>query len=287
MRRQFVEPSIAHPFDIAEGPFVYHPSDLRVALGGRIHDEQMPTSDVGARGAAVGKLAGDVAPHDVEALHDSVLWERGAFANYGRASVACDDEVAAIFARTVVRVGMNADHAIFFEDEIAHGDTALELEAGEFRRFGDNHFEHRGLRHNSRRYGKAVNWKGEHGPFAAIDLDCSNWQIWQGVELLTKSGLVNRRDSRGHQEFAAKLAREISLPFEQSHWDVAASEHVGEQGACGSGTDDDCGAHFRLRGRSGRRSTLPGRRGRATVRAGRRSSAQSRSAPRPGGVQRQ
>jgi len=56
MRRQLVEPSIAHPFDIAESPFVYHPADLRVAFGGRIHDEQVSVSNIAARGAAVGKF---------------------------------------------------------------------------------------------------------------------------------------------------------------------------------------------------------------------------------------
>src|SRR5580704_3783136 len=113
---ELVDPSLAHPFDIAEGPFVYHPSDLRVAFGGRIHDEQMSVSDVAARGAAIGKLAVDVPPHNVEALHDAVLGERGALTNHRCAPVACDYEVAAIFARTVVRVGMNAYHAIFFID---------------------------------------------------------------------------------------------------------------------------------------------------------------------------
>src|SRR5713101_7226038 len=146
MRRELVDPSLAHPFDIAECPLVYHPSDLRVAFGGRIHDEQMSVSDVAARGATVGKLAGDESPHDVEALHDAVLGERGALANHRCASIACDDEVTVIFARTVVRVGMNAYYAIFLIDEIAHGDAALELEVGKFRRFGDNHLKHRGLR---------------------------------------------------------------------------------------------------------------------------------------------
>jgi len=42
---------------------------------------QMPAADVAARGAAVGKLAGEVTPHDVEALHDAILRECGAFAN--------------------------------------------------------------------------------------------------------------------------------------------------------------------------------------------------------------
>src|SRR6266481_61565 len=146
MRRELVDPSLAHPFDIAERSLVYDPSDLRMAFGGRVHDEQMSASDVAACGAVVGELAGQVIPHDVEALHDAVLWERGAFANRGGASVACDHEVAAKFARTVMRVGMNTDHAIFLVDKIAHSDAALELEGGKFRGFGDDHLEHRGLR---------------------------------------------------------------------------------------------------------------------------------------------
>src|ERR1700731_5174590 len=133
MRRQLVEPSIAHPFDIAESPLVYPPADLRVAFGGRVHDEQMAVSDIGACGASVGKLAGDVPPHDVEALHDAILRERGALANHRCASVACDHEVAAKIARTLERVGMDADHAIFFVDQIAHSYAALELELGNFR----------------------------------------------------------------------------------------------------------------------------------------------------------
>ncbi len=95
-------------------------------------------------------MAGEVAPHDVEALHDAVFGERGAFSNHRRAPVACDHEVAAEIARTFERVGMHTHHAIFFVDEIAHGDAALELEAGKFRGLGDNHLEHRGLRHNAR-----------------------------------------------------------------------------------------------------------------------------------------
>src|ERR1700691_4585963 len=82
MRCQLVDPSFAHPFDIAEGAFVYYPSDLRVSLGRRIHDEQVPASDVAARGAVIGKLAGDVAPHDVETLHDALLREVCAVANH-------------------------------------------------------------------------------------------------------------------------------------------------------------------------------------------------------------
>ena len=177
-----------------------------------------------------------------------------------------DHEVAAIFARSVVRVGMNAYHSIF-SNQIAHSHAALELEVREFRRFSDNHLEHRRLRHNSRTHLEAVKRTIEHGPFAAKKLDISNRQVWQGVELLTKSGLVHRRDSRGHQDLAAELARKISLSFEQCYRNAAAGEHVSEQGACGSGADDDCVRHSRLRARSGRRSTLPGRRGRAMVRA--------------------
>src|SRR5260370_39468311 len=133
MRRELVDPSVAHLFDIAEGSFVDDPSDLRVAFGGRIHDEQMSAADVAARGAVVGKLAGDMPPHDVEALHDAILRERGAFATRRCASVACDHEVAAKIARTLEPVGMDPDHTIFFVDQIAHSYPALELEAGKFR----------------------------------------------------------------------------------------------------------------------------------------------------------
>src|ERR1700676_1124906 len=133
MRRELVDPSLAHLFDITEGSLVDDPSDLRVSFGRRIHDEQMSVADEGARGAGVGKLAGDVPPHDVEALHDAILRERGALANHRCASVACDHEVAAKIARTLERVRMNADHSIFFVDQIAHGYAALELELGKFR----------------------------------------------------------------------------------------------------------------------------------------------------------
>src|ERR1700735_510748 len=173
MRCEFVDPSLAHPLDIAEGPFVYHPPDLRVAFGRRIHNDQMPPADVAARGPAVGKLAGEVSPHDVEALHDAILWKRGSLANHRGAAVACDDKVAAVFARTVERVGMNAHHAIFFVEEIAHSDAALELEVGKFRGFGDNHLEHRGLRRNARRRIEAVDWNCDHSAFAAKKLDRS------------------------------------------------------------------------------------------------------------------
>ena len=111
-------------------------------------------------------MAGDVAPYDVEALHDAVFGQCGAFTNRGCAPVACDDEAAAKIARTFERVGMNADHAIFFEDEIANRYAALELEAGEFRCFGDNHLEHRGLRRDAReadryrRVGMAITRRG-------------------------------------------------------------------------------------------------------------------------------
>src|SRR5260370_38957646 len=99
MTAELDDPSVAHLFDIAEGSFVDDPSDLRVSFGRRIHDEQMSVADVGARGAAVRKLAGDVSPHDVEVLHDAILRERRAFANHGCASVARDHEVAAKIAR--------------------------------------------------------------------------------------------------------------------------------------------------------------------------------------------
>jgi len=95
-----------------------------------------------------------------------------------------------------------------------------------------------GLRHNSRAHNKAINRNGEHQPFAAEKLGGSNRQVWQGVELWTKSGLVHRRDSRRHQHFAAELAGEISLSFEQRHGNFAAGEHVGEEGARRSTADD-------------------------------------------------
>ncbi len=175
MRRERADPSVvAKLFDVAEGPLVDDPSDLHVAFGRRIDDEQVPVSDVAARGAAVEKVAGDVAPYDIEGLHDAVLGECRAFSNRRRAPVACDHEVAAIIARTLERVGMNAGHAPFFIDKIAHGNAALELGAGEFRCLGNNHLEHRRLRHNPRRRVEAVNRNGNHSLFAAKDLDGVN-----------------------------------------------------------------------------------------------------------------
>src|ERR1700735_2736776 len=97
MRCEFVDPSLAHPLDIAEGPFVYHPPDLRVAFGRRIHNEQMPAADVAARGPAVGKLAGEVTPHDVEALHDAILWKRGSLAHHRGAALASGAKTRAAF----------------------------------------------------------------------------------------------------------------------------------------------------------------------------------------------
>src|SRR5580692_2412190 len=158
----------------------------------------MSAADVGARGSVVGKLAGDVAPHDVEALHDAILWERDSFANHRCASVACDHEIAAKIARTFDRVGMNADHAIFFVDQIAYGYAALELELGKFRSLGDDHLEHRGLRHNSRAHDESIKRNCDYELFAAKKLGGSNRQVRQGVELWTKSSLVHRGDSRRH-----------------------------------------------------------------------------------------
>ena len=100
--------------------------------------------------------------------------EGGVFTNRGCAPVACDHEVAAIIARTLERVGMNARHAIFFIDQIAHGYAALELEAGESRCLGNKHLEHRRLRHDARRRLEAVKWNGNHSSFAAKDLDRTN-----------------------------------------------------------------------------------------------------------------
>jgi hypothetical protein len=175
MRRERADPSVgANLFEVAEGPLVDHPSDLHVPFGRRIDDEQVAVPDVAARGAAVEEMAGDVAPYDIEALHDAVLGEGGVFTNRRCAPVACDHEVAAIIARTLERVGMNARHAIFFIDQIAHGYAALELEAGEFRCLGNKHLEHRGLRHDARRRVEAVNWNGNHASFAAKDLDGPN-----------------------------------------------------------------------------------------------------------------
>src|SRR5208282_1539173 len=108
MRRELANPSVgAHLPEIAEGPLVDDPSDLHVPFGGRIDDEQVAAADVAARGAAVEKMAGDVAPDDIEALHDAVLGERGVFSNRRCAPVAGDDEVAAIIARTLEGVGMD------------------------------------------------------------------------------------------------------------------------------------------------------------------------------------
>src|SRR3984957_21228007 len=194
MLRELVDPSLAHLFDIAESSLVDDPSDLRVSFGRRIHDEQMSAPDVAARGAVVGKLAGNVPPHDVEALHDAILRERGAFANRRCASIACDHEVATKIARAFERVGMNAYHAIFFVDQIAHRYAALELELGKFRCLRDDHLEHRRLRHDSRAYRQAVKWNSDYELFAAKKLGSSNRQIRQGVELCAKSGLVHRGD---------------------------------------------------------------------------------------------
>src|ERR1039458_3602680 len=109
MRRERADPSVgANLFDVAKGSLVDQPSDLHVPFGRRIDDEQVAVSDVGARGAAVEEMAGDVAPYDIEALHDAVLGEGGAFSNRRCTPVACDHEVAAIIARTVERVGMKA-----------------------------------------------------------------------------------------------------------------------------------------------------------------------------------
>src|SRR5208283_3771242 len=175
MRRKLADPSVgAKAFDVAEGPLVDDPSDLHVAFGRRIDDEQMAVSDVAARGAAVEKVAGDVAPYDIEGLHDAVLGEGDAFSNRRGAPVACDHEVGAIIARTFEGVGMNAGHPLFFRDQIAHGYAAFELEAGEFRSLGNNHLEHRRLRHDLRRRFEAVNWNGNHSPVAAKDLDGPN-----------------------------------------------------------------------------------------------------------------
>src|SRR5208283_5140555 len=215
MRRECADPSVgANLFDIAKGSLVDHPSDLHVPFGRRIDDEQVAVADVGARGTAVEEMAGDMAPYDIEALHDAVLGEGGVFTKRRCAPVACDHEVAAIIARTLERVSMHAGHAIFFVDQIAHRYAALELEGRESCRLGNNHLEHRGLRHDARRRVEAVEWNGNHSPLAAKDLDRLNREIGQSVERLTKSGLVERRDARRHQDLAAKLARKISLSFE-------------------------------------------------------------------------
>ena len=139
---------------------------------------------------------------------------------------------------------MNADRAIFFIDYIAHRDAALELEVGEFRGLGNNHLEHRGLRHDARTRIEAIERNGDDAPFAAEQLDRADRDIRRGVELLTKAGFVQRSHSRRHQDLAAKLAREIGLSFEQRHLSAASREQVSEQGTCRSGTDDDCIGHL-------------------------------------------
>src|SRR5271168_2658906 len=96
VRRHLGEPSVgAHFADIAERAFVDYPAELHVSFGRWIDDEQVAVAEVGAADTPVEKIAGDVPPHHVEALHDPVLREGGALANHRRAAVACDDEVAA------------------------------------------------------------------------------------------------------------------------------------------------------------------------------------------------
>ena len=140
-----------------------------------------------------------------------------------------------------MRVGMNADHAIFFVDQIAYGYSAFELEVGNFEASATIISSIAGcgtIRGRTREpsSGKVVTPPVRRGTSRAVPIG----MFRQGVELLTKSGLVHRRDSRRHQHFAAKLAGEISLPFEQGDRNAAAGEHVGEQGARGPCADDDC-----------------------------------------------
>src|SRR6266852_1683500 len=153
MRRHPREPSVSIGLafgaefpNISESAFVDYPTDLHVSFGRWIDDEQVAVPEVSSPDAAVEKIAWDVAPHDVEALHDSVLRERGALTDHRRAPVACDHEVGVKIARTGGRVGTDSHHAIIFRDQIAHRGPTLECEAGKFRRrVGDDHFEHRGL----------------------------------------------------------------------------------------------------------------------------------------------
>src|SRR5260370_8288600 len=90
------DPSVGPHFaDVSERALVDYPSELHVSFGRWIDDEQMAAAEVAAPDAAVEKITRNVAPHDVEALHDPVLRESGALSNHRGAPVACDHEVAA------------------------------------------------------------------------------------------------------------------------------------------------------------------------------------------------
>src|SRR5258707_12871556 len=112
MRHHPRDPSLGAEFpDISESAFVDYPTDLHASFGRWINEKQVTAPEVSAADAAVEKITWDVAPHDVEALHDSVLRERGALANDRRPAVACDHEIAAKIARAGAVVGTDSNNA--------------------------------------------------------------------------------------------------------------------------------------------------------------------------------
>src|SRR5260370_25022974 len=167
------DPSVGPHFaDVSERALVDYPSELHVSFGRWIDDEQMAAAEVAAPDAAVEKITRDVAPYDVEALHDSILPELGALSNHRGAPVACDHEVGAKIARAGGGIRADSDHAIIFEDQIAHRDTALERKAGKLRGLGDDHFEHRGLRHYQRLDVESGKRELKQPPLTAKHLEC-------------------------------------------------------------------------------------------------------------------
>jgi len=145
--------------------------------------------------------------------------------------VGADDEPAADLLFGAAALDAYADDTAVLVHEVPHSDTALDLEARELRRFGNQHLEQRRLADNPRRQFDLRLGGTQRGQQSRFVPDGYFLHLCRGKgsDLSAEAHLAQCVDAAGLESFAAEDAREIVMLLKEPNAEAAAGQQVSER----------------------------------------------------------